>query len=83
MPSRVTAWVEPMIGQLMRAEVRTHDARADVPTSDTLLRVEFKEEAALGLLVPAEMREEFFAGRTRRGHGRATYSKYRRFQAIQ
>ncbi len=79
--TRVTAWVEPLTGRLMRAEVRTRDARVAVASSDTVLRVEFREDATLRLLVPVEMKEEFFVGGPRRGSGRATYANYRPFVA--
>jgi hypothetical protein len=77
--SLVTAWVEPATGRLMRAQVKTRDARIGVLPFDNVVRVEFREDAALGFLVPYEMREEFFAGRFREGTGTARYSNYRRF----
>ena len=77
----VTAWVEPLTGRLMRAEVRTRDARVAVASSDTTLRVDFREDEKLRLLVPVEMREEFFVGGPRRGSGRATYANYKPFVA--
>jgi len=80
MPSEVTAWVETTTGRLIRANVKTRDARIGVAPFDAEVRVEFGEEPALKLLVPVEMREEFFAGRFRDGTGVAKYSNYRKFQ---
>lgn len=77
LPSRVRAWVDPEAGTLWRAEVRL-TPRTPV-NRPPLLRVEFAEDRALGIMVPVEMREEFLAqGGT--GTGRATYSNFRRFQ---
>ena len=42
--------------------------------------VSFKEDAKLGMLVPAEMREEFFVQLRHGGTGVAKYKNYRRFQ---
>lgn len=78
--STVTAWVETATGRLLRAEVKSRDARLYVAQFVATVWVDFKDDAALGLLVPVEMREEFFAGRSRQGTGTARYSNYRRFQ---
>ena len=80
MTSLVTAWVETDTGRLIRAQVKTRDARIGVLPFDAMVWVDFKPDAKLGLLVPAEMKEEFFAGRFREGTGTARYTKYRRFQ---
>ena len=76
----ITAWVEPATGRLLRAQVKTRDARIGVLHFDNILRVEFREDAQLKLLVPYEMQEEFFAGRFREGTGSAKYSNYRTFR---
>ncbi len=78
MPSTVRAWID-RTGRLLRAEVTTFrslNARDAVNT----LRVEFTEHAALGLLVPREMRETFPVDPPRVGTGVAHYSNFRRFQ---
>ncbi len=80
MTSSVMAWVETATGRLIRAQVKTRDARIGVLPFDATVWVDFKLDEKLGLLVPAEMREEFFAGRFREGTGTARYTKYRRFQ---
>lgn len=80
MTSSVMAWVEVGTGRLIRAQVKTRDARIGVKVFDALVWVDFKVDEKLGLLVPVEMKEEFFAGRFREGTGTARYTKYRRFQ---
>jgi len=82
MPSSVMAWVETDTERLIRAQVKTRDARIGVLSFEALVWVDFKPDAKLGFLVPAEMREEFFAGRFREGTGTARYTKYRRFQTL-
>jgi hypothetical protein len=79
-PSVVTAWVEPGTGRLHRAQVKSRDARIGVSAFDASVWVDFKEDAAVGMLVPTEMKEYFYAGKFRDGTGQAKYSKYRRFQ---
>lgn len=80
MRSRVTAWIEPATGRLLRAQVNTRDVRPNVPAFDGVVSVDFRDERALGMLVPAEMRESFYTGPWRDGFGAANYSKYRKFQ---
>jgi hypothetical protein len=80
MTSQVVAWVESATGRLIRAEVRTRDARVGVLQFTNLIRVDFRPDDKLGLLVPYEMKEEFFAGRFREGTGTARYSNYRQFK---
>ncbi len=80
MTSLVTAWVESATGRLIRAQVKTRDARIGVPVFDAVVWVDFRPDETLGLLVPYEMKEEFYAGRFRDGTGVAKYSKYRRFR---
>ena len=80
MNSTVTAWVETATGRLIRAQVKTRDARIGVRPFDALVWVDFKVDEKLGLLVPVEMKEEFYAGRFRDGTGTARYTKYRKFQ---
>ena len=43
------------------------------------IRVDFKDDKNVGMLVPASMTETFFVERGS-GTGTATYSNYRRFQ---
>ena len=80
MTSQVVAWVESATGRLIRAEVRTRDARVGVLQFTNAIWVDFRTDDKLGLLVPYEMKEEFFAGRFREGTGTARYSNYRQFK---
>jgi hypothetical protein len=79
--SLVTAWIEPDTGRLRRAEVRTKDRNVVIgnPFQPTIW-VSFKEDPKVGILVPTEMREQFFVQLRRSGRGVAKYSNYRRFQ---
>ena len=80
MQSLVTAWVETTTGRLIRAQVKTRDARIGVLPFDNTIWVDFRVDEKLGLLVPYEMKEEFFAGRFREGTGSARYTNYRQFK---
>jgi hypothetical protein len=74
--SHVRAWVDVDSGALWRAEVRL---KPQVATSmQPLIRVEFRRDKALGILVPVVLNEEFIA--PGQGKGRATYSNFRRFE---
>lgn len=80
MTSTITAWVEPDTGRLHRAEVRSHDVRLGRQFFDAVVWVDFRDHPAMGLLVPAEMKEEFFVSRAGWGTGTAKYTNYRRFE---
>jgi hypothetical protein len=80
MRSLVSAWVEPDTGRLLRAQVKTRDARIGVLPYDNLIWVDFRMDEKLDLLVPYEMKEDFFAGRFREGTGTARYTNYRQFK---
>ncbi len=81
MQSLVRAWVETTTGRLIRGEVRTRDARLGVLAAfDNVIRVDFRADPKLGILVPYEMEEIFFAGRFRDGTGSARYTNYRQFK---
>ena len=60
--------------------MKTRDARIGVLPFDNAIRVDFRMDEKLGLLVPYEMKEGFFAGRFREGTGTARYSNYRQFR---
>ena len=68
MQSLISAWVEPDTGRLLRAQVKTRDARIGVLPFDNVIWVDFRPDEKLGLLVPYEMKEEFFAGPLPRRH---------------
>jgi hypothetical protein len=80
MRSLISAWVEPETGRLLRASVKTRDGRIGVLPYDNLIWVDFRPDEQLGLLVPYEMKEDFFAGRFREGSGTARYTNYRQFK---
>lgn len=79
MPSRVAAWVEPETGRLCQAEVGTRDARLGASQFEAVVRVEFRIDRTLGLMVPTRMGEVFFIPPRGMGLGEATYTNYRRF----
>jgi hypothetical protein len=74
--SQVRAWVEVGNGVLWRAEVRLK--RFNDPETSRL-RVEFAFDKGLGVMVPIEMREDFFVD-LGSGRGHYTYANFRRFQ---
>lgn len=80
MRSIVSALIEPETGRLWRADVIIRDPRPSVVEFDHIVSVTFAQNRGLGLLVPARMREDFFAGVDRKAWGEATYTNYRRFQ---
>jgi hypothetical protein len=80
MKTVVWAWIEPMSGRLLRAQVSARDIRVGMPSFDAVIRVDFRHDKNLGMLVPGEMTETFFAGRASTGNGTAKFSNYRKFQ---
>ncbi len=80
MQSHITAWIETTTGRLIRAQVLTRDARIGVLPFDNVILVDFRPDEKLGLLVPYEMKETFFAGRFREGTSTARYTNYRQFK---
>lgn len=79
MPSTIRAWIDPQHGRLLRAEVRTFASPYEMEIAQNTIRVEFAENAALGVLVPIEMRERFPIVGEHRGSSVARYSNFRRF----
>lgn len=79
MPSRVTAWVDPVSGALCRGEVRIRDAQFGVQAVDAVVRVDFEYDEFLDLRLPVRMYEEFLYPPRSRGEGEAMYTNYRRF----
>ena len=80
MQTVVWAWVEPASGRLLRAQVNAKDARFGGSRFSAEIRVDFKDEPALRLLVPSEMNEKFFVDDAGNGTSVAKYTNYRRFQ---
>ena len=80
MKTVVWAWIEPASGRLLRAQVSVQDAQLSSTAPFTaVIRVDFREDGTLGMLVPFEMQETFFV-ESGSGSGTAKYSNYRRFQ---
>jgi hypothetical protein len=78
--SHVVAWVDDR-GRLLRAEVQAEPAAFASPRERPRLRVEFIQHNQLGILVPSEMREDFWSQEEMTpGKTVARYSNYRRFQ---
>ena len=79
MKTVVWAWIEPTSGQLLRAQVTARDARLGGSPFVAEIRVDFREDPKVGMLVPVEMNEKFFVDNGT-GEGTAKYTNYRRFQ---
>jgi hypothetical protein len=76
LPTRGRFWIEPSTGQVMASEMVAED-----PLIKGTIDVEYRLEAAVGLLVPAEMRERYEIRRDgSRVEGTATYGRFRQFQ---
>jgi hypothetical protein len=75
-PARGTFWIDPATGGVLKTTLQT-GSRTSIEMTITVV---YRPNEGLGLLVPAEMREQFA---TRLGvllEGRATYGNFRRFQ---
>ena len=70
-PARGRAWVDPLTGRLMRAELTL-----DAPGFTATIVVEFSPEPRLGLWVPSKMTERYSSLPC---SGEATYTNYRTF----
>jgi hypothetical protein len=76
LPARGRFWIEPATGQVMASEMIAED-----PLIKGTIDVEYRTEATVGLLVPAEMRERYEIRRDgSRVDGTATYGRFRQFQ---
>lgn len=79
MKTVVWAWIEPGSGRLLRAQVTVQDAQLSTTAPFiAVIRVDFKEDSKVGMLVPFEMQETFFVEHGG-GTGTAKYSNFRRF----
>lgn len=78
------AWIDPANGRVWRAEIDCrdpldkHESNSD-RADNFLLRVDYRMDAKLGIMVPFEMYENF-PGSVMRGDGKARYSNFRKFQ---
>ena len=74
-PSHGRIWIDSATGRILRTELISEDTEVRA-----LIDVNYRSEAGLDLLVPAEMRELYELHRTQsRIDGRAEYSRFRRF----
>lgn len=80
MKTVVWAWVEPATGRLLRAQVTARDVRMGTRPFVAEIRVDFKDDRKVGMLVPAEMTETFYVNGGGSGTGTAKYANYRTFQ---
>ena len=71
-PTSGLAWVDPVSGELIRAEVNIKDFFAAVGfgTSKAQMRVYFREDPKLKFWVPARLDRAIRGGRLGHGHGR-------------
>ena len=77
--ARGWVWVDEPTGRLFQSEVRERAIMAPTPRLfESIVKVTFREDATLGLLVPARMYETFAFGSST-GQGDAHYANYRRF----
>jgi hypothetical protein len=78
--ARVVGWIDPASGRLWRAEVRLEDPRIIFAERHrpTTLRVHFKPNKELGLIVPDRMEEWFFDSVRGEGFGEGRYTNFRR-----
>jgi hypothetical protein len=74
-PSHGRVWIDSTTGRFLRTELISEDTAVRA-----LVDVTYQVETSLGLLVPAEMREQYELRRTdSRIDGRAEYSRFRQF----
>jgi hypothetical protein len=80
-PASGLAWVDPISGALIRAEVNIKDffAAGGFGASKAQMRVYFKDDAKLKFWVPARLTERYEVGGLGVVTGDATYSNYRQF----
>ena len=79
--TRGSAWLDPATGELWRAEIIVGP---DAPGRyrrlhlESRVRIDFGKDAALGMLVPRELTEQFWVPRGV-GEGRGRYTNFRKF----
>lgn len=72
------AWIEPTTGAVLRTEL-SFNGRAARFLKDSLIRVDYRRDPKLQVLLPNEM-EETYGLEIEVLHGVATYRNYRRFE---
>jgi hypothetical protein len=76
LPARGRFWIDPDSGHVLATELAVEDT-----TITGLIDVAYQVEPAIGLLVPADMRERYEVRRdSSRVDGAATYGRFRQFQ---
>src|SRR5437764_7961675 len=79
-PATGRAWVDPVTGTLLRAEVTVSTPASGAGAVSCTTDVAFERDAKLGFWVPSHMDEEYLNFRNARvSTGIATYTNYRRF----
>ena len=80
-PTFGQVWVDPITGELIRAEVNIKDFFAAVGfgASKAQMRVYFKKDAKLTFWVPSRLTERYEVGGLGLVTGEATYTNYRQF----
>jgi len=74
LPSRGRFWIEAETGRVLMTELLA----GEEPGIRGIIDVIYQPDAALGVMVPAEMQEKYVAGGTT-VTGRATYGRFRKF----
>jgi hypothetical protein len=75
LPANGRAWIDSTTGHILKTELIAESSRVR-----GRIEVSYRNEPGLGVLVPAEMREEYTSGpNVNRIVGRAKYGKLRRF----
>ena len=72
----IRAWIRPADGALLRVDVTVYSPAPGA--SPHRIRVDFRADASLGMLVPDRLEERYVSGGE--GRGTAVYRNYRRFQ---
>jgi len=79
-PATGRAWIDPISGTLLRAEVVVSTPSAGSGSVSCTTTVVFERDTKLGFWVPARMDEEYLNSRMARvSSGQATYTNYRQF----
>jgi hypothetical protein len=75
MPATGSLWLDPATGRIVRTLVRTSDGMFSME-----MTVTYRRSEALGIWVPAEMKEAYIQRASQTISGSAKYSNFRRFQ---
>jgi len=75
LPARGRFTIDPETGRVLASTLST-----ETPTLRAQIDVTYANDAAVGMLLPREMREKYTASDGTVTEGRATYAKFRRYQ---